>query len=206
MREGDSINAHSDDFPSVHYMHYIAKVLAAISELQLESEFRGEVPQIEDVTERTYQNFSKDVGNYVTRLKIRHGRRTSGFSVAFDSAAKVKIHHLIQQLREFFQSLEIDDAYKGVLMKRLNALAIEVDRSRTSLEAFGELTIEVAAIVGVAAEKLEPAKRLLDSVARVIWGSRQDEAKQLPRPEDRKQIEHKPKPRSDGNNDDEVPF
>jgi hypothetical protein len=184
---------------------YIAKVLGAISELGLEDEFQSEVPSIQEVSFQTYANFAKDVLNYCTRLEIRYGRRIQGFSVAFDAKTKSKVHHHIGRIREIFTALDVEERKREALLGRLGALEQEVDRNRTRLEAFGELVIEVASVAGVAAEKLNPVKEMIDSISRLIWGSRQNEPKQIPPPKDRKKIESRPRhPTRDI--DDEVPF
>jgi hypothetical protein len=50
--------------------------------------------------------------------------------------------------------------------------------------------------VGDAVEKLEPLRKWLDSIARLLWNSQTEETKKLPPPEKRKQIEP-PRPPSE---------
>lgn len=197
-------NSDDTDF-SVHQMEYIAQVLGAISELNLENEFRSDVPSIEDVNTQTYLNFSKDVKNYCTRLSIRVSRRVQGFSVIFDSASKQKAHHFIGQLRELFTTIDVDTPKRDALFTRLIALEKEVDRDRTRLEVYGELIIETASILGKAVEKLRPVQELLDSFSRLIYGSRSEEVKKLAPPKETKRIESRISPKAKVL-DDEVPF
>ena len=100
-------NANEEVNRDVFYVDYIAKVLAAMSELGLDANFTGEVPDIENVSYQTYLNFSKDVRHYCTRLEIRHARRVQGYSVRFDTVAREKIHHFLKQVREIVERLEI---------------------------------------------------------------------------------------------------
>jgi hypothetical protein len=169
----------------------IAKVIAAIAELDLQANFSTEVPLIEDVSYTTYLNFTKDVKNYCTRLEIRYGRRVQGFSVRFDGAAKTTIHNYVTKIREVVETLEVDAPKKEALFKRLIAFTEEVDRDRTRLEAFGELVLSVSSIAGQAAEKLEPIRRWVDSIANLINGSRENEPemKRLPPKVPHKRIE-----------------
>ena len=200
------IRGYSDDSNfSVQQMEYIAQVLGAIAELDLESEFRSAVPSIEDVNTQTYLNFSKDVKNYCTRLSIRVSRRIQGFSVVFDSAAKQKAHHFIGQLRELFNAVEVDEPKREALFARLVALENEIDRDRTRLEKYGELVIETAAVFGKAAEKLKPIQDILDSLSRLIYGSRAEDVKKLAPPKETKRIESRIPPKT-RYLDDEVPF
>lgn len=202
-------SGHQDENASVYHVDYIAKVIAAITELGLEANFSTDLPLIEDVSYNTYLNFSKDVKNYCTRLEIRYGRRTQGFSVRFDAAAKSTIHNYITKIREVVQTLEVETPKKEALLKRLTALSDEIDRDRTRLEAFGELVLSVSSIAGQAAEKLEPIRRWIDSIGNLINGTREreSEVKQLPPINLPKRIEvQKSLSRSTRDLDDEVPF
>jgi hypothetical protein len=201
---GIRLNSDDTDF-SVHQMEYIAQVLGAIAELDLENEFRSDVPSIENVNTQTYLNFSKDVKNYCTRLSIRVSRRVQGFSVIFDSAAKQKAHHFIGQLRELFNAVEVDEPKREALFTRLSALENEIDRDRTRLEKYGELIILTAAVFGKAAEKLKPVQEIFDSISRLIYGSRTEEVKKLSPPKETKRIESRMSPKT-RELDDEVPF
>ena len=196
-----------NDGPSnVVYVEYIGKVLAAISELGLESAVvKQTIPAIEDVTYQTYQNFSKDVEHYKTTLKIRNARRMQGYSVQLDTATRAKITHHIQQLRDIFQKLEVDEEKKDALLKTLNDLQKEVDRNRTRFDVFASLVMAVADTAGEAIERSH-VRPLLDSIARVIWGVKKDEEmKRLPPRAEPKQIEP-PRLLKRGDMDDEIPF
>ncbi len=196
------------DNPTIFYVNYIAQVLGAINALELENAFSSDVPAIENVDYNTYLNFSKDVKHYTTQLRIRNTRRTQGFSVKFDGAAKTKIHHFINQMRDFLLKLELSPERREPLIAKLNSFASEVDRDRTRLEAWGNFTIEVAGVMGDAAEKLEPIRKWVDSISRLIWGARAEEKPMLPAPQERKRIEP-PKPQKSSRRDeldDEIPF
>ncbi len=198
--------AQPDGPGNVVYVEYIGKVLAAITELGLEAAVaKQQVPLIEDVTYQTYQNFSKDVEHYKTALKIRNARRTRGYSVQLDAVTRAKITHHIQQLREIFQKLEIDEEKKEALLKNLNELQKEVDRNRTRFDIFASLVMAVADVVGEAIERSQ-IRSLLDSIAQVIWGvKKEEETKRLPPASEPKQIEPPRAPKRD-QMDDEIPF
>jgi hypothetical protein len=203
--------AGQDERLDVHYVAYIAQVLAAVSALGLEPEFRGEVPLVEDTDYSTYLNFNKDVTHYLTQLKIRQGRRNAGASVQLDAAAREKIGHFVSQIKDIIQNLEVDDRRREAIIKKLFDFELEVSRSRSRYDAFASLVIETAGVAGQAAERLEPVRRLLDSIAGVIWGAKQkeDEAKQLPPAAERKRLEPprvQKKPAPGPFSDDDIPF
>ena len=97
------------------------------------------------------------------------------------------------------------------LFGKLNELQSEVDRERTRFDAFAALAIEAGGVVGDVVEKSNILK-LLDSIAKVFWGSKkEEETKRLPAPTPPKRLEpprapaSKPAPRK-GDLDDEIPF
>jgi hypothetical protein len=187
----------------VIYVDYIAQVLAAITELGLEANFREKVPNIEDVDYNTYLNFNKDVKHFRTILEIRHQRRAQGYSVQFDNAAKTKIKHHLDQLQELFQKLEIEERKREDLFASLNELRSEVDRNRTHYDRLAAFTIETAGVVGDAVDRSKILE-LLGAIARVFWGARASAPAKIAGPTTPKRIEP---PRSKTNpEDDEIPF
>ncbi len=193
-RECEAAVQHSSehDNVSIYYTDYIAQVLGAAEELGLvEAAFEKEVPAIQDVDFHTYQNFSKRVKHYRTRLEIRHGRRVQNNSVRFDAPTKAKLHHLLKPVHEIFTNLEVDENKREALFSKLKALESEIDRNRTRFDAFAALTIEAAEVVGQIVEQ----SRLLEvfnAIARIFGTAKKDEElRQLPAPKKPKQIEHK---------------
>ncbi len=207
--------AHQDENLNIYHINYIAQVIAAINELGLQAQFADRVPVIQDVDYTTYINFSKDVKHYRTTLLIRRGRRVQGYSVRFDPATKAKVQHHIEQLRGIFEQLEVEQEKREALFNKLNALQQEVDRERTRFDAFAALAIETAGVVGDVVEKTQLLK-ILDSIARVMWGAKtEEETRCLPAPTLPKRIEAPkrtktiPAQRSAPNKDDtedEIPF
>jgi deoxyribodipyrimidine photolyase-like uncharacterized protein len=161
--------AGQNDRTDVIYVDYIAQVLAAIGALGLQTEFKSEVPSIENVNYNTYLDFNKDVMHYRTMLRIRNGQRTQGYSVQFDETAKRKVHHHLDQVLEIFNKLEIEDTKREKLISRLNDLQGEVNQSRTRFDRFAALSMEVSGVVGDALERSKVIE-IMDAIARVFWG------------------------------------
>jgi hypothetical protein len=131
-----------------------------------------------------------------------------GYSVVFDATAKAKLHHLLNQVRDIFLKLEVDDRKRDALISKLSDLEKEVDRPRTRFDAYAALAIEVADVAG---EVISRGKILevLDAVARVFGVAKNEETtRQLPAPTKPKQIEHKRPSRSEKRTDmdDDIPF
>lgn len=205
-------NSDQNDRTDVIYVDYIAQVLGAISALELEAEFHNQVPAIQDVDFNTYLNFNKDVKNYCTILKIRGARRAQGYSVQFDETAKRKIHHHLDQVRDIFAKLELDDErQRENLFACLQALQSEVNKNRTHFDRFAALSIASASVTGEAVEKSKLLE-LLDAVARIFWGAQSAAPKRLPPPSEAKKLPApkvipKQKPSNKrGDMDDEIPF
>jgi hypothetical protein len=148
-------NAHNDENVQNFWAEYIGRVLAAIRELGLATQFDIErMPKVEEINYQTYLNFGKEVEFYRTQLLIRHGRRLQGYSVALDPATKQKIGHHLAKIREIVDKLNVDDDKREALYSKIEALQLEVDRDRTRLDAFADLVIEAAGAVGDCVEQL----------------------------------------------------
>lgn len=193
-------DAHHEERIDIYYIQYISKVLGAISELGIESHFANRsVPSIEDVDYQTYVNFSKDVEHYRTMLQIRRARRRKEFSVALDQAMKIKLRHMLSQMREIVDRLDVCPTKKEALFAKINALQAEIDRDRTRFDIAAALWIEGCEKLGEGAEKLKPLREILDSIGNLFKQAKKLEGADTPRlpPADKpKQIEP-PKPTSD---------
>jgi hypothetical protein len=203
-------------FPAEKYLQYMRQTSAAAAELQLGILQDIQIPLAEDLTISAYQDFRGQVDYYRTTLQIRHARRAQGYSVRFDAKTKRIVNHHLAQVRDIITKLEVDDWKKESLLACLNNLQAEVDRDRSRYEVFGAFIIESAGVLGSAAEKLEPIRKIIDSVAGLIWGSKHaEQTQQLPTPTERRQI---PPPKTQpgkekrllgkqrGDMDDEIPF
>jgi hypothetical protein len=200
-------NAHQDESVGDFWAEYIGRVLAAIESLGLTANFSNDrLPKVEDINYSTYTNFGKEVEFYRTQLLIRHGRRVQGYSVRLDSATKKKISHHLAKIREMVAGLELSDDKRDALYSKIEALQLEIDRDRTRLDAYADLIIEAAGTVGEAVEKIEPLRKFLETIARLIWNSRSEDAKRLPSPPSKKQIEPPRNQHLSSDVNDEIPF
>jgi hypothetical protein len=204
-----------DEVSTTHYLRYISRTLAAKTELGLKVLEDWSIPAAPNFSIELYHNFLSDVEHYRTILQIRHSRRDRGLTIRFDAAAKSKLRHYLGQIREFVDKLEVDDWKRDDFYKVISALELEIDRDRSRLGVVGDFLVKGSAILGESAEKAEPLRKWLDSIARLIWGAQMKErAATLPAPE-RKELPAPPKQlsvtkqrsaKASTTRDDEIPF
>src|SRR5262249_49992542 len=191
------------------YYQYMNKVLCARDELKVEILSQYGLPPPINIYEKDFLSFTGEVDRFRTRVFIQASNRKKAYSVRFDSATKQKIRHLLGKIKAIVDEVELDDRKKETLYAKINALEKEFDRDRTRFDAFAALVIEVAGVVGEAANKMEPVRKLIDSIAKLFGTakSHEDENPQLPPRREPKKIDapHKrlPAPKPD---DDEIPF
>lgn len=201
-----------DQFPADEYLEYISRTLAARTELGLDILGEWELPAAEHFNIDEYRDFRRDVDHCCTALKIRRSRRVKGYSVRLDGPTKQKILHYIEKIKDIAQKLEVDDWKRRSLFDKLNDFESEVNRDRTRFEFFGSVVIYASEVLGSAAANAEPARKWLDSIARLIWGVDVEErTERLPSPSERKRVEGprkqlSPSPFGRRSSDDGIPF
>jgi len=105
---------------------------------------------------------------------------------------------------------------KEALSARITALSDEVDRDRTRFDAYAGLALEMAATGGEVAQRLNPVRKFLDSIAGLLGYAKQaeDARPSLPAPHERKRLTPPRKerlpapepPRQPDLLDDDIPF
>jgi hypothetical protein len=189
---------------------YMSIVLPAARVYGIDGLSEWERPASNSTDWQLYDKFFADVDYCVTELRLLSADRARQYSVELDAAAKLKLQHLVQEIRQTIDRLDVSMAKKEKLYTRLNALQAEIDRKRTKLEAFGALMIEASGDVGESAKRLEPLVRLVERVGVAIGIAKQTEDAQprLPPRKERKQIgkSKSSKGPSEIKWDDEIPF
>lgn len=157
-----------------------------------------------------FDAFIAEVDYCITDLRLKNHERARLYTVKLDAAAKIKLRHLLTEIREAVAVLDISVTKKDRLYARVNALQDEVDRERTREQAFGALMIEACDDIGEAAKKLQPVVSIIGRVGQAIGIAKRAEDAQprLPRPKEPKRIEaRKPaKKNFEKDLDDEIPF
>lgn len=157
-----------------------------------------------------YRAFVADVDACTLEMRMRRVRREREYSVVLNAATKIKLSHMLAQMREAVEQLDISVAKKDRLRSRINALQEEIDRERTAFQAFGALMIEVCDDFGEAAKRLAPVVEMVERIGAAIGIAKRSEAPsaQLPPPQKRLEPPKNSKKRSsfDKALEDEVPF
>jgi hypothetical protein len=160
---------------------------------------------------KTYRNFLTVVDHYKVQIQISHVRQPNRHSVALDETAKLKIRHYVEQIKLVIDSSHLTQDKKEALYDKVNAFLAGVDSDRTKLEKFTDLVIKLAHTGGEVAEELEPARKWIDSIARLLGFAQESESTQRALPSTKvRKLKHqrqlpKPAPRRD-DLDDEIPF
>ncbi|MGB9152811.1 MAG: hypothetical protein WCD70_06960 [Alphaproteobacteria bacterium] len=130
------------------------------------------------------------------RRRIRCIPRSYEKSVGLDGNTKIKIHYFIEQIRTTIDKAELPEDKREALLKKLNRFALEVDLNRTPLDAALGMWLSIADGIGQGFEKLEPARKWVDSIASLMGRAKSAEdasSTMLPKFEVLKQIEAPPK-------------
>jgi hypothetical protein len=152
---------------------YMSHVLAAVKALDLGILGNWTVPSTSDDVNTYYRNFVTEVDGFTVQFRFRHARRVKQFSVAFDAAAKAKLRHHLEQMREVVDRLDVPDRKREALINRITALNDEIDRDRTRFEAFAALVVETS-------DQMEPLRKWIEPIAGIFRKSKEIEQEREP--------------------------
>jgi hypothetical protein len=193
-------------------LEYMSEVIGAAKAYGIDEVRDWRLPHAgDDDLGTTYRNFRLQMNYHCVQLRVRHAQRTRRHSVAFDPAAKVKLRHLLNQMREMVDNeKQLTPRKKDALYARIADLSKEIDSDWSRLESYGAMAVEVADDAGEVAGKLESLRKIVDSIAAVFGKAKrdQDEQARLPAPREQKRIEAPKESRSTPPKvrDDEIPY
>jgi hypothetical protein len=195
-----------------HKRQYIHQVVASATALGIEAISRYIPPAEHNEVWNLYDQFSLEVEQVKIQIRIGHSNRHREFSVALGGPEKEKIRHYINQIKEIVDESDCSTEKKEAIQKRLSALLLEVDRTRTRFEMVLNGIRSLAALSGdVEREGAAPWWKWAKLIFGVVDEAKdQEESKSLPRNHDRKKLEAPRKQVSNARTsrdlDDEVPF
>jgi len=168
----DRMEAVMDDHMNAHeYNHYITEyanqVIAAAQALEIDdlNIWMAKLP-IED--QRDQRQFRYSVDSLVTRLAVSRAVRVKTYSVPLDDATKAKLRRLVGQIRTTLDKLDIEERKRESLHAKLTVFASEIDMNRTRFDAYAAFVLDVASTSNEAVEKIEPLRKLVDSISNVF--------------------------------------
>jgi hypothetical protein len=85
----------------------------------------------------------------------------------------------LSQIKDAVDKLEVPEAKREALYRRISDLENEVDRDRTRFGAYSALLLEAAATTGKAARKLKPLMKLLQPITILLAIAKESENAQL---------------------------
>jgi hypothetical protein len=195
--------------PDPQRLEYINKVIAAAKEYKIDGLSDWTVPQVNDRISERYQQFTADVDHITITIRIRNAPRINKYSVGLDQSTKTKIHHFVEQIRGVIGQAELRVKKRDALYDKLNTFAAEVDRIRTRFEAAMALYVDFCDAIGQGFNKLEPARKFIDSISTMMGRAKslEDEARPaLPPPPKRIEPPRRSLPPPPPPDDDEIPF
>lgn len=190
------------------HLKYIARILGAIKALALNAEdLNHSLPSLNEADDDYYKNFLGKVEHYKTTLKILSARRRREYSVTLDAVTKTKLRHLLSQMKDVVQKLDVPDQKKEALFAKIAALEAEINRDRTRFEVLAALWLEACDKAAEGFEKLEPLRKWIDPIGGLFSSAKTEEngkTRQLPSSFPPKQLE--PPNASSEPPDDNIPF
>lgn len=191
-------------------LEYLNKVVGAAKAFGIDGLRDWKVPSAHQFDYSYYANFVSDVDHYTIQIRIHAASRSRRYSVGLDDATKIKIRHFVEQIKLAIEAADLSVEKKEVLFKKLSKFLEEVDRARTPFQALADAWLFFCGVAGDGIEKLEPARKWLDSIAKLMGHAKELEDLSRPRlvpPDDRPRLEP---PRNVGEpfggSDDEIPF
>jgi hypothetical protein len=207
----------SDQGNAISYFkqRYCNQVIAAAKSLDIDHIKDYSAPLGGQHDWEVHNQFETDVMNLVIQIQINHARRRKKYSVTFDSTAKQKIRHYIEQIRLAVEQSHLPNNKRDAIFRKLSELTLEIDRDRTRFEVIADAIRGVARLSGdVEREGAEPWWKWVKLIFGEIDEAKDNEPQStLPAPEERKRLESPrkqlppPKAEARGQNlDDEIPF
>jgi|SRR5262249_42626174 len=197
-----------------HVTEYMQHAQAAADALGLDLFDFGRAPSYrEGNVYKTYKDFISTVDQFKVQVQIKNARNILRYSVGLDVDQKNKLRNYVDQIKKVIDAAtSLPTKKKERLFDLINTFLEEVDRDRAPWDRFADVFIGIAHLGGEAARELEPARKLIDSIARLLGRAKEFEhdAPQLPPGQQPRQIPGPPQElaasRDGGGMTDEVPF
>lgn len=187
-------NSQSSEAYNSYIIEYMNHTIAAARFLELDILQEWSVPSrnTSDLNEK-YHAFITEFDYYKVQIRLAQLRTSVAYSVGLSGADKVKMHFYVEQMKGIIDAANLTQEKRHELYDKLNKFLKAVDQNRAPWERLGDLVVGFSTVTGESLEKLEPARKWIDSIAKLMGHNKEieDSLPQLPRPP-LKKIEHKP--------------
>jgi hypothetical protein len=159
-----------------------------------------------------YKDFTAAVDQFKVHVQIDDARTIIRYSVNLDPDDKNKLRNYVAEIKRVIDASALSTRKKERLFDLINAFLAEVDRDRAPWDRFADMVIGLAHLGGDAAQELEPARKLINSIARLLGRAKEfeDSTPRLPPRQEPRRIPGPPKDldltRPRGDLDTEIPF
>jgi len=155
-------------------LEYMSSVMAAVEGLELDILREWEISSA-GFASHNFGKFLSNVKHHKLKIRIKSQPRNRRYSVSLDGATKTKIHHYIHLIKTILEESELSEEKKESLYKKINDFINEVDKNRTGFQAGMALLVSMTSAIGEAVEKLEPARKWVDSIAALLGKAKEAE-------------------------------
>jgi hypothetical protein len=225
VRLVDLLNASLDRYDEENWStaanQYVSIVLGFLDSSDLDADLISAVGRRIDGDFHTWFIEFRNSVSYV-QARLRFMRLRAGgvgyvpIAVSINPNLREEIQDNLEKVRKAVAVMQLEERKREAIFKKLRALQLEVDKTRTRIDAAMDLMLELTETVGKSAENLEPLAGLMERFRKLFAGAqRESEAipdgrsgqKQLPNPATKVQKSSNDGSRSGGGDlDDDIPF
>lgn len=187
--------------------YYVSSIMAFLDEYDLDI---GKISDISKVDNSfflsQFNDFFSSINYARTRFKLRKekiGSGQIGTPIVIDSDYKAEIYKNLNTIRKIVNSNVQDENKKDAIYKKIANLQSEVDRDRTTIDAFFARATDLSRTISECAENLDPAIQRLERIMSA-FGKGTKQIPRLPNKESQKLLPSVEK-RAEFV-DDEIPF
>lgn len=177
----------------IEYMHHTQAAARALGLDILEA---WTVPSHNDHSlYNFYKDFTSAVDQFKVHVQIDYARSFLRYSVSLDIDEKDKLRNYVAEIKKVIDASSLSTKKRERLYDLINAFLAEVDRDRAPWDRFADVVIGVAHLGAEAAQELEPVRKLLNSIARLLGRAKEfeDSTPRLPTPPEPRRIPGPPK-------------
>jgi hypothetical protein len=158
-----------------------------------------------------YRDFTAAVDQFKVHVQIDYARCFLRYSVSLDIDEKDKLRNYVAEIKKVIDASSLSTKKRERLYDLINAFLTEVDRDRAPWDRFADMVIGIAHLGGEAAQELEPVRKLINSIARLLGRAKEfeDSTPRLPTPQKPRRIPGPPQALNSparGGDMEEVPF